>query len=84
MMAKFKGVVLHLVDGGLCIHKHTNITIIFMEHDLRKFKNLKLILSTFEQLLGLKINFHKVVLSSFQGSRFYWHEDTEKIEISTC
>jgi len=30
-----------------------------MDHDLEKAKNLKLILSAFEQLLGLKINFHK-------------------------
>jgi hypothetical protein len=30
-----------------------------MEHDLEKAQNLKLILSAFEQLSGLKINFHK-------------------------
>jgi hypothetical protein len=30
-----------------------------MEHDLEKARNLKLILTTFEQLSGLKINFHK-------------------------
>lgn len=34
--------------------------IIFLEHDLEEAKNLKLVLSTFEQLSGLKINFHKI------------------------
>ena len=36
-----------------------------MEHDLEKAKNLKLILSAFEQLSGLKINFHKSDLYCF-------------------
>jgi hypothetical protein len=36
-----------------------------MEHDLKKARNLKLILSTFEQLSGLKINFHKSELLCF-------------------
>ena len=30
-----------------------------MEHDLEHAKELKLVLSAFEQLSGLKINFHK-------------------------
>ena len=36
-----------------------------MEHDIEKAKNLKLILSAFEQLSGLKINFHKSELFCF-------------------
>ena len=36
-----------------------------MEHDIEKARNLKLILSAFEQLLGLKINFHKSELFCF-------------------
>jgi hypothetical protein len=31
----------------------------FMKHDLNQAKHLKLVLSTFEQLSGLKLNFHK-------------------------
>ncbi|WVZ94234.1 LOW QUALITY PROTEIN: hypothetical protein U9M48_040149 [Paspalum notatum var. saurae] len=34
-------------------------TILFMDHDLKQAKNMKLLLCVFEQLLGLKINFHK-------------------------
>ena len=49
---------------------HTNYyflldTIIFLEHDLQQAKNLKLILSVFEKLSGLKINFHKSELFYF-------------------
>jgi hypothetical protein len=36
-----------------------------MEHDMESAKNLKLILSTFEHLSGLKINFYKSELFCF-------------------
>jgi hypothetical protein len=39
--------------------------ILLMEHNLEKAKNLKLILSVFEQLSGLKINFHNGELFCF-------------------
>jgi hypothetical protein len=39
--------------------------LLFMEHDFEKASNLKLILSAFEQLCGLKINFHKSELFYF-------------------
>ena len=53
------GLVPHLVDGGVSILQYADDTILFMEHDLEKAVNMKLILSLFEQLSGLKINFHK-------------------------
>ena len=56
---QIEAVVPHLVDAGLSILQYADDTILFMEHDLDKAANLKLILSTFEQLSGLKINFHK-------------------------
>jgi hypothetical protein len=62
---QIEGVIPHLVDGGLSILQYTDDMILFMEHDLEKAKNLKLILSAFEQLLGLKINFHKSELYCF-------------------
>ena len=40
-------------------------TIIFMEHDLAKARNMKLVLCLFEQLSGLKINFNKSELFCF-------------------
>jgi hypothetical protein len=36
-----------------------------MEHDLKKARSVKLILAEFEQLSGLKINFHKSELFCF-------------------
>jgi hypothetical protein len=58
-------VIPHLVDGGLSILQYADDTIIFMEHDMEKARNLKLILAAFEQLSGLKINFHKSELFCF-------------------
>jgi hypothetical protein len=60
-----EGVIPHLVDGGLSILQYADDTILFMDHDIEKAKNLKLILSAFEQLSGLKINFHKSELFCF-------------------
>jgi hypothetical protein len=62
---QIEGVVPHLVDGGLSILQYADDTILFMEHDLDKARNLKLILSAFELLSGLKINFHKSELFCF-------------------
>jgi hypothetical protein len=51
-------VITHLVGDGLSILQYADDTIIFMDHDIETAKNLKLILCAFEQLSGLKINFH--------------------------
>jgi hypothetical protein len=62
---RIEGVIPHLVDGDLSILQYADDIILFMEHDLEKAQNLKLILSAFEQLSGLKINFHKSELFCF-------------------
>ena len=59
------GVVPHLVDGGLSILQYADDTVLFKEHDLDKARNLKLLLSAFEQMSGLKINFYKSELFCF-------------------
>lgn len=53
------GVIPHLLDDGLSIIQYADDIIIFLDHDLEWAKNLKLLLVVFEQLSGLKINFHK-------------------------
>jgi hypothetical protein len=58
-IGNFSGVIPHLVDNGISILQYADDTILFMEHDLNQAKHLKLVLSTFEQLSGLKINFNK-------------------------
>jgi hypothetical protein len=42
-----------------------------MEHDIDKANNIKLLLSAFEQLLGLKINFHKSEIFCFGQAKDY-------------
>ena len=59
------GLVPHLVHGGVSILQYADDTILFMEHDIAKARNMKLILCLFEQLPGLKINFHKSELFCF-------------------
>ncbi len=56
---RFKGVVPHLVDNGLSILKYANDTILLIDHYLDEARDLKLVLSAFEKLSCLKINFHK-------------------------
>jgi hypothetical protein len=65
------GVIPHLVDDGLSILQYADDTILFMEHDIDKAKNMKLLLSAFEQLYGLKINFHKSEIFYFGQTKDY-------------
>jgi hypothetical protein len=66
---QIEGVISHLVDGGLSILQYADDTILFMEHDLKKARNLKLTLAAFEKLSGLKINFHKSELFCFDEAQ---------------
>jgi hypothetical protein len=60
-----EGLIPHLVEGGVSVLQYADDTIIFLEHDLEKALNMKLILCIFEQLSGLNINFHKSELFCF-------------------
>jgi mannosylglycoprotein endo-beta-mannosidase len=60
-----EGVIPHLIQDGLSILQYADDTVIFMSHDVAKVINMKLILSTFEQLSRLKINFHKSEIFCF-------------------
>ena len=53
------GVAPHFVDGGLSILQYADDTIFFMDHNIEKATNMKMLLCAFEQLSSLKINFHK-------------------------
>jgi hypothetical protein len=59
------GIIPHLVDDGILILQYTDDIIIFMDHDLNKAQNIKLLLCAFEQVSGLKINFHQSELFCF-------------------
>ena len=56
VQGQLSGVVPHLIDEGLSILQYVDDTILFMEDDLEKARNMKLLLSAFEQVFGLKIN----------------------------
>uniref|UniRef100_I1P400 Reverse transcriptase domain-containing protein n=1 Tax=Oryza glaberrima TaxID=4538 RepID=I1P400_ORYGL len=71
---RFKGVVPHLVDNGLSILQYADDTILFMDHDLDEARDLKLVLSAFEKLSGLKINFHKSELFCYGKAKDVEHE----------
>jgi retron-type reverse transcriptase len=68
---QIEGVILHLVDNGLSILQYADDTILFMEHYLEKARNMKLLLSTFEELFDLKINFHKSDVFYFGEAKDY-------------
>ena len=56
---QFNGIVPHLIDGGLSILQYADDTVVFLDHNIGQAKNVKLLLTAFEQMSGLKINFHK-------------------------
>jgi hypothetical protein len=60
-----EGLVPNLVDDGLSILQYADDTLLFLEHDLDKAENMKLLLLAFEQVSGLKINYHKSELFCF-------------------
>ena len=62
---QIEGVIPHLIQNGLSILQYADDTILFFSHDLPKATNMKLLLSLFEQLSGLKINFHKSEIFCF-------------------
>jgi hypothetical protein len=45
---QFKGIIPHLVEGGLSILQYADDTILFLYHDLDEAVNLKLVLGVFE------------------------------------
>jgi hypothetical protein len=64
------GLIPHLVDSGISTLQYADNTILFMEHDLVKAVNMKLILALFEQLSSLKINFHKSEIFCFGMAKY--------------
>ena len=61
--------MLHLVEDDLSILQYVDDTVIFLDHGIQQPMNMKLLLCTFEQLSGLKINFHKSKIFCFARPR---------------
>jgi hypothetical protein len=64
-------VISHLVDDGLLILQYADDTILFMKHNFEQAKNLKLLLSSFELLSCLKLNFYKSEIFYFGEAKNY-------------
>ena len=78
---QLSGVVPHLIDGDLSILQYADDTILFMDHNLEHAHNMKTILCAFEQLLGLKINFHKSEIFFFGEVKNY---ESQYMELFGC
>jgi hypothetical protein len=49
----------HLIDSGIAILQYADDTVMCLQDDIGKARNVKLLLYIYEQLSGLKINFDK-------------------------
>jgi hypothetical protein len=74
---KITGLIPHLVQDGLSILQYTDDTILFIDHNIEQATNLKLLLCVFEQLLGLKISFHKGELLCYGEVKQYQDQYTK-------
>jgi hypothetical protein len=63
-----KSLASRLIENGLLILQYADDAILLLQNDLEQERNLKLILCLFEQMSGLKINFHKSEVICFGGS----------------
>jgi hypothetical protein len=54
-----RGLCNHLVPGGVVSLQYAEDTLIFLENDERNAINMKWTLTCFEQISGVKINYHK-------------------------
>lgn len=54
-----KGLVPHLVAGGLTQLQYADDTVLFKDYDDKTIRSVKFILYCFEWMSGLKINYHK-------------------------
>lgn len=60
-----KGVVPHLIEGGITHLQYADDTVIMMEGDAESIKNVKFLLYCIEWMTGLKINYHKSEVVTF-------------------
>ena len=76
-----KGVLSKGEDKGINMLQYADDTIFLIKDEVESVKNLKFILGTFEQMSGLKINFHKSELLLFGKAK-----EKQRIyqEILTC
>jgi len=62
------GLAANLIPKGVAILQYADDTIMCLQHNLEKARNIKLLLYLFELMLGLKINFNKSEVTLIHGS----------------
>lgn len=67
---QIQGLIPHLLDVASQFY-NTLMTLLFLVHDLEQANSMKIILCAFEQLSGLKINFHKGELFCYTEAKYY-------------
>ena len=78
---QISGAIPHLVDDGLTILQYADDTIIFLDLDIEQAKNMKLLLSVFEQMSGLKINSRKSEIFCYGQAKEF---EDEYIKLFGC
>jgi hypothetical protein len=78
---QLKGVISDLTNDGLVILQYADDAILFMEHNIEKARNIKLLLSAFEKMSGLKINYHKSELFCFGQAK---DEESQYEQLFRC
>jgi hypothetical protein len=68
---QFHGIFPHLIPEGLSILQYADDTVVFLDHNLEHAWNIKLLLTVFEQMSGLKLNFHKSELFCYGVAKEY-------------
>ena len=66
---QFAGIIPPLIEGGLSILQYADDTVVFLDHSIDQARNVKLLLTAFEQMSGLKINFHKSELFCYGSAK---------------
>jgi membrane-associated protease RseP (regulator of RpoE activity) len=66
---QIRGVIPHLVEGGLTHLQYADGTIIFLSLDEQTILNTKFLLYCFEDMSGLKINYQKSEVFVMGGDR---------------
>jgi hypothetical protein len=54
-----EGLLPRVIPGGVISLQYPDDTILFLKNDLRMAKHLKWLLTCFEQMSGMRINYHK-------------------------
>jgi hypothetical protein len=64
-----EGLIPHIIQNGCCCLQYADDTIFFIQNCLEGARNLKFILCLFENMSGLKINFHKSEIYCFGNAK---------------